>query len=73
MGYAQVREVTIDEDGRLQVDGLPVRAGDHVQVVVIRRQPAAGGLTRYPLHGQPLRYETPFDPAVDPSDWEANK
>ena len=73
MSYAQVREITVQEDGQLRVEGLPVRAGDRVQVVVIPRQQHAAESGRYPLHGQPIQYEAPFEPAADPGDWEADK
>ena len=73
MGYAQIREVTVEEDGRLKVEGLPVRAGERVQVVIIRQQSAGTGLERHPLHGHSIQYEAPFEPAADPNDWEANR
>ena len=73
MGYAQVRDVTVEEDGRLRLEGLPLRAGERVQVVVIRRQGAPTGAPRYPLHGQPVRFDLPFEPAENPDEWEANQ
>lgn len=73
MAYAQVREIIVEENGKLNVEGLTLRAGDRVRVVVIRQSGTSGGSERYPLHGQPLRYEAPFEPAVNPQDWEANQ
>jgi hypothetical protein len=72
MDYAQVRQITVEEDGRLRIEGLSVRAGDRVQVVVIPQQMPVAESARYPLHGQPLRYDRPFDPAAESGDWEAN-
>lgn len=73
MAYAQVREITIQENGRVNVEGLRVRTGDRVQVVVIPRPKNSENSARYPLHGHPIQYAAPFDPASDPDDWEVNR
>lgn len=73
MAYAQIRQITVQENGRLELEGLPVRAGDRVEVVVIHRDRVDKNSARYPLRGQPLRYEGPFEPAAPPDEWEANR
>lgn len=73
MPYAHIRETTIGPDGKLRVEGLPLPTGERVQVVVIPRHSAAAADQRYPLHGSPVRYDAPFEPAIDPDEWEANK
>ena len=73
MIFPQIREVVIERDGEAQLKGLPVRAGDTVEFLLVRRRAAAGSTPRYPLHGTPLRYDNPFEPAADPGDWEANQ
>ena len=72
MPYAHVREATVDRDGQVRVEGLPLRAGERVQVFVISRQNVALGADRYPLQGHPIRYDALFEPAIDPEEWEAN-
>ncbi len=73
MPYAHVREMVVQRDGELHVDGLPLRAGDRVEVFVIARNEAKPGKSPYPLHGTPVRYDDPFAPAIDPEEWEANR
>lgn len=74
---AHTRQVTISRNGQLVVDDLPVRAGDQVRVFILPEPvPASAGgepSPRYPLHGVRARYDDPFEPAVDPDEWEANR
>lgn len=72
MPYAHVREVTVEQDGQIRLEGLPFRAGDRVRLFVMRRRDPSGRPERYPLRGKPLRYDDPFGPAADPDEWEAN-
>jgi hypothetical protein len=58
------------KDGKIVLDGLPVVEGDEVEVTIKVLDPCR--LT-YPLRGAPLRYDDPFEPAVDPSEWDALK
>lgn len=61
----------IERPGELHLAELPFRAGDEVDVILLRR----GGKRseepdkRYPLRGKPLRYDRPFD-SVAEDDWE---
>jgi hypothetical protein len=41
------------------------KAGEHESVRKKKRD--------YPLAGSVLKYDDPFEPAVDPDDWEVNK
>ena len=69
--HAHRIETTVTEDGRLSLDGLPFKKGERVEVIVldaVTRKPQSD----YPLRGQPVRYERPFD-AVAPDDWDANR
>lgn len=61
-------KVLVLEDGKIVLDGLPVIEGDEVEVEIKVLDPVT-----YPLHGFPLRYDDPFEPAVDPSEWDALK
>jgi hypothetical protein len=62
--------VVVLKDGKINLDDLPVHEGDEVEVVIniLDRIPVT-----YPLHGAPFRYDDPFVPAVDPSEWDALK
>lgn len=74
MPVAHVRETTIQKEGELHLVGIPVKTGDRVQVVIISKDgQSSNGGSRYPLHGKPIRYADPFEPAGDPDDWEANR
>jgi hypothetical protein len=64
-------EATIASDGTLTVRGLPFRAGDRVEVIVLESPPQAGGAERYPLRGTPVRYDEPTAPVAE-GDWETS-
>lgn len=65
-------ETTVDKDGKLVLDRLPLQAGEIVEVIVLV-QSAETKDKRYPLRGTPYTYVDPFEPAVPPEDWEANQ
>lgn len=69
---AYEQAVTVDRDGVVAVECLPVKAGDRVRVIVLISEEKQPEKPRYPLHGQPLRYEDPTEP-VGTEDWEANE
>ena len=60
MPYAVVRDVTVEHDGQVRLDGLQVRQGQRVQVFVIKQSDAVSGANRYPLQGEPFEYDDPF-------------
>lgn len=63
-------EVRIEREGELRLADLPFRAGDEVEVIVLRRESAPPSTNPYPLRGRPLRYEDPTEPVAE-DDWEA--
>ena len=73
MKVAEIHEVVVERDGEVQVKGLPVRAGETVELLLLRQQVRVTGTDRYPLHGKPVRYDRPFESALDPEQWEANR
>ena len=73
MPYAHVRDAVVRADGELHIENLPFRSGERVQVFVMRRRELDPNAPRYPLHGRPIRYDDPFEPAIDPLEWEANQ
>jgi len=64
------REATIEPDGSLTLNDLPLQAGTSVEVIIlVQGEPAApGGL--YPLRGKPVVYNDPLAPVAD-ADWSA--
>ena len=64
-------EATIAQDGTLTLKGLPFRAGERVEVIVLQSSQPANGANRYPLRGTPVRYDEPTAPVAE-SDWEAS-
>jgi hypothetical protein len=63
-------KVLVIEDGKIVLEGLPVHEGDEVEVSINILDPTP---PTFPLRGVPLRYDDPFAPAVDPSEWDALK
>jgi hypothetical protein len=64
------REATIEHDGLLTLNDLPLQAGASVEVIIlVQGEPAAPG-GRYPLRGQPVVYNDPFAPVAE-ADWSA--
>jgi hypothetical protein len=60
----------IDEDGTLTLKGLPFRAGEEVEVIVLAEAQKTRRERQYPLRGTPLRFEQPTEPVAD-SEWQA--
>lgn len=63
-------KVLVLRDGRVVVDGVPVTEGQEVEVTIRIEDPVPA---TYPLFGLPFRYVEPFEPAADPSEWDALK
>lgn len=63
------KKVVVLEDGTVVVDGVPVRKGQEVEVIIRVDAPPAPD---YPLRGTPIRYDDPFLP-VDDGEWDASK
>ncbi|MBX9583395.1 MAG: hypothetical protein K2X87_24090 [Gemmataceae bacterium] len=64
-------EIVLAEDGKLSLAGLPFRAGDAVEVIVLPAAGPADPNAPHPLHGSVLRYDRPFDPVDDA--WDADR
>jgi hypothetical protein len=62
-------ETTVSSDGSLIIKGLPLRAGDEVEVIIRSRECREGKEERYSLRGKPVRYVDPFE-GVAEEDWE---
>ena len=63
-------EAVIQENRVLTVRGLPFRAGEKVEVIILGSRHNSDKTNRYPLRGQHIRYTAPFD-GVAEGDWDA--
>ncbi|MEO8035384.1 MAG: hypothetical protein ABI837_13190 [Acidobacteriota bacterium] len=62
--------VVVMADGRVVVEGVPVVAGQSVEVIIrIDELPRP----QYPLRGLPIRYDRPFEPAILDEEWDSSK
>ncbi|MDX2244558.1 MAG: hypothetical protein NW224_28110 [Leptolyngbyaceae cyanobacterium bins.302] len=69
-------EVVLSENGTLVLEGLPFRAGEAVEVIILERpqpQRAFNASSEFPLQGTVLFYDDPFEPAVPPEEWDVLK
>lgn len=64
-------DAVVKEDGTVTVSGLPFRTGERLEVILLQRTGRSNGAESYPLRGEPVRYEEPFD-GVAEDDWEAS-
>lgn len=64
-------QTTIQPGGALVVQGLPVRDGTQVELIVlVKDEPQSSA---YPLRGTQYRFDEPFEPAVPATEWDAAK
>ena len=67
-------EATVQEDGTVALKDLPFHAGEQVEVIILAPEAKPNMGNRYPLRNKvPYRFDEPFEPAVPPEDWEANR
>lgn len=69
-------EVVLSENGTLVLEGLPFRAGEAVEVIILERpqpQRTFNASSEFPLQGTVLFYDDPFEPAVPPEEWDVLK
>jgi hypothetical protein len=63
-------ETTLQENGRLTLESLPLQAGQRVEVIILPRPNGPGPGDPESLRGTPVRYDRPFEPvAVD--EWDS--
>ncbi|GFE68077.1 hypothetical protein [Chroococcus sp. FPU101] len=64
-------EKIILESGTLNLENLPFKKGDVVEVIIIERSQTSINLEHSSLEGRVIRYDAPFESATDLDDWEA--
>lgn len=62
--------VVVEEDGTITIGGLPFRAGERLEVILLQTAEHANRADLYPLRGESVKYEEPFK-SVAGDDWEA--
>ncbi len=61
---------TIQKNGSLTINGLPIRVGEVVEIIISSKAIKLDSEeNRYPLRGQPVQLNNPFD-SVAEEDWE---
>lgn len=69
---AYVYELTMRKNRELTLDNLPFAAGEHIEVILIRRSQLQREQNRYPFWGKSYTYLDPTA-SVTEEDWEALK
>ncbi len=62
-------ETVVSQNGILTIRGVPFRAGDKVEVIILSWHHKRKNGERYPLRGKRIRYTAPFD-SVAEADWD---
>lgn len=63
-------EVTLTENGALNLKDLPFRAGESVEIIILENQPSQKQANLRSLKGTVIQYEQPFESAIPSEDWE---
>lgn len=64
-------ETVVPADGTLHLSNLPFAPGAQVEIIVLtREQRAEISEVTFPLRGTPGEMHDPFEPAIDPEEWE---
>jgi hypothetical protein len=61
-------ETIISQNRVLTIRGVPFRAGEKVEVIILSLPRKGERAERYPLRGKPIHYVAPFD-SVAENDW----
>lgn len=64
-------EVTLTENSALNLEDLPFRAGESVEIIILENQSSQKKVNSHSLKGTVIQYEQPFEPAVTLEDWKA--
>lgn len=62
-------ETVVPQNGTLTIRGVPFRAGEKVEVIILSWPRTRDNDERYPLRGKPIRYVAPFG-SVAEADWD---
>jgi hypothetical protein len=63
-------EITLTEKGKLNLQNLPFKQGDEVEVIIMERRSSNPNSKPHSLRGTVISYEYPFEPAVPVEDWD---
>ena len=62
-------ETSLTKNRALLLQDIPFSAGEMVEVIVLRHSTTTNMQPTYPLRGQAIQYENPFD-SVAEDEWE---
>ncbi len=65
-------EKVIQQNGTVILENLPFGEGETVEIIILKSD-VKGEKGRYPLRGTVYKYESPFESAVSPEDWDVLK
>lgn len=65
--------MVVQAGGRILLENLPFPEGTKVTITIRRINKTAKSTNTNPIRGTLIRYDNPFEPAVAPEDWEANR
>lgn len=63
-------ESIVSSNRELTIRGVPFRAGERVEIIVVSIPHPSRNGNRYPLRGKPFQYAAPFE-GVAENDWNA--
>jgi hypothetical protein len=66
-------ETLMSNDGSVLLSGLPFKKGEKIDVTLRTIQEENTEELEKKLRGSVLKYIDPFEPAIDPDEWEALK
>ncbi|MBM2815717.1 MAG: hypothetical protein HW421_2479 [Ignavibacteria bacterium] len=65
------KNLHVTKNHNIFIKNLPLKAGEIVDVMIIPRK-KTDVIEKYPLEGLPVEYIDPFEPAINPNEWEVN-
>lgn len=66
-------ESVVLPNGLISIENVPFEEGESVEVIILESRKSDGDKVHHSLKGSVLRYDSPFEPACSPEDWEALK
>lgn len=63
-------ETVVKPGGKVALEQLPIKAGSHVEIIILVQPQKEQRAKRYPLHDVPITYIDPTEPVAE-TDWDA--
>lgn len=65
-------KLKVEKKGVINLENLPLDAGDQIEIIIIPRSKTKQATSRYPFWGKTIIYHNPTDPIAE-SDWDVYK